>query len=266
MFSKTFIHPEKSEEVIPCDFSMQGAGQKEIMVTVDFQRLGIRSGYRILDMGCGSGRHMGEAVCFADTEVFGADIHFSDLLQARQRLSDLEKIAYAKGKWHLAVADITRLPFPDNYFDLLICSEVLEHIRDHRQAVREAVRVLKPGCSLVVSVPRCFPEQVCWFLSPAYRNTPGGHIRIYTRKKLQNLLEKEGLKTRARAWAHSLHTPYWWLKCLPGMENNNSFLLSLYHRFLVWDLMTHPKITRFAEKLLNPLMGKSLVLYLEKIR
>ncbi|HUV76725.1 MAG TPA: SAM-dependent methyltransferase, partial [Desulfobacterales bacterium] len=64
--------------------------------------------------------------------------------------------------------------------------------------------------------------------------------------------------------AHSLHTPYWWLKCLVGPEREDCRLVNLYHRFLVWDIMRHPWITRFLDRLLNPVMGKSLVVYLTK--
>ena len=236
------------------------------MITFDFRKFRIRPGFRILDIGCGSGRHMGEAVCHSKTTSVGTDLNPADLRQAQTRLEDLKKMGFARGIWHLAAADITRLPFADQYFDLVICSEVLEHIPDHHRAVAEAVRVLKPGGNLAVSVPRHFPEKICWILSPAYRNMAGGHIRIYKKRELVNLLESAGVKLWGTAYAHSLHTPYWWLKCLLGVERKNCTVVNLWHRFLVWDLMEHPALTRFADRLLNPLMGKSLVLYLKKIR
>ncbi len=57
------------------------------------------------------------------------------------------------GRWGISVADIYRLPFWDSSFDLVICSEVLEHIPDDRKAMRELFRVLKPGGWSIIQVP-----------------------------------------------------------------------------------------------------------------
>jgi hypothetical protein len=126
------------------------------------------------------------------------------------------------------------------------------------------MRVLKPGKPLVVSVPRYFPERVCWALSDDYTNANQGHIRIYKKKDLIHLLESEGAMTWATHHAHSLHTPYWWLKCIVGPMREDSTLVNLYHRFLTWDMMQKPWITHLLENLLNPLLGKSTVVYSRK--
>ena len=239
---------------------------KQSVITVNFNKLKITPGYRILDIGCGSGRHIGEAVRFKDTKVMGTDINLDDLLKAKKRLIFLEQIGEKQGSYNLAVSNINQLPFADNYFDLVICSEVLEHIHDHKKAASEIIRVLKPGKNLVVSVPGYIPEKICWLLSNDYHNTPGGHIRIYKTKELIELLTQFGVKKWGFHQAHSLHTPYWWLKCLTGPEKKDSRLISLYHKFLVWDMMQKPAITQFIEQLLNPVLGKSVVLYFNKNR
>ena len=61
-----------------------------------------------------------------------------------------------------------------------------------------------------------------------------------------------------------LHSPYWWLKCAVGVHNDKHRLTSAYHRVLVWDIMRKPAVTRLAEQALNPLIGKSLVVYAVK--
>ncbi len=234
------------------------------MITVDFTRLGNLSGCRILDIGCGSGRHLAEALTIENTTVFGADILVMDLNEAKDRLDFLGKIGEYRGICQLLCADIARLPFSDNFFDLVICSEVLEHIPDDRKAVSELVRVLKPGKTLVVSVPRELPEKICWALSEDYHSVENGHIRIYKKKELIRLLEQNSLKKYGFHYAHSLHAPYWWLKCFFGVGRDDVFLVHLYHRFLVWDMMKKPLISRVADKLLNPIIGKSSVIYLKK--
>ena len=65
-------------------------------------------------------------------------------------------------------------------------------------------------------------------------------------------------------WAHGLHSPYWWLQCLFWEKRDNSSLIKLYHKFLVWDLMKKPIFTRALEFVLQPFIGKSLVMYFKK--
>jgi hypothetical protein len=78
------------------------------------------------------------------------------------------------------------------------------------------------------------------------------------------LLTEAGTTVHACHHAHGLHTPYWWLKCLVGPERGNVFPVNLYHRFLVWDIMKRPWASRLLDRLLNPVIGKSLVVYATK--
>ncbi len=235
------------------------------MVTVEFNRLAVKPGFKILDIGCGSGRHTCAAYRCQNVTTIGADLNFSDLTEAGERLKLHDRLGeHGGGEWGLSAADVTCLPFKDDYFDLVICCEVLEHIIEHQLAVAEIVRVLKPGCNLVVSVPRYWPERICWALSQDYHHARGGHVRIFKQKDLITDLEYSGVEKWAMHFAHSLHTPFWWLKCLVGPNRNDSWPVNLYHRFLTWDIMKHPRSTRFLDNLLNPILGKSLVVYLRK--
>ena len=232
------------------------------MITVDFSRLAVQPGSRVLDIGCGSGRHTCEAYRLEKAAVTGADLNLDDLREARERLEFHDALGeHGGGVWNLSAADVTRLPFADACFDLVICSEVLEHIPDHHKAVQELIRVLKPGSPLVVSVPRYLPERICWLLSDEYFNANQGHVRIYRKHQLIERLERAGAHFIGHHYAHSLHSPYWWLKCLVGPTRSDSAAVNLYHQLLVWDMMAKPRITRLLDRLLNPLMGKSLVLY-----
>jgi len=156
------------------------------------------------------------------------------------------------------------LPFKDNTFDYIVCSEVLEHIIDYQSALSEINRILKPQGKLAVSVPKFFPEWICWKLSLDYRNTPGGHVRIFKFKKLKKDIANYGLTFTKRHWAHALHSPYWWLQCLFWNSKENSKIVNLYHEFLVWDMMKKPVLTKILEFILQPLIGKSVVLYFDK--
>jgi SAM-dependent methyltransferase len=160
--------------------------------------------------------------------------------------------------------DALALPFADGTFDRVIASEVLEHIPDDVAAMHELARVLRPGGAMAVTVPRCVPEAVNWALSDEYHDTPGGHVRIYRRSTLERRLASVGLVPGGHHHAHGLHSPYWWLRCLVGPSNDAHVAVAAYHKVLVWDIVRGPFVTRAADRVLSPLIGKSLVLYLTK--
>jgi ubiquinone/menaquinone biosynthesis C-methylase UbiE len=235
---------------------------KQYMLTIDFRNLQMKPGFRVLDAGCGTGRHIREVFQSPGVDVVGIDRKWGDLCEVRNSLYSMTNDE--SGSCIAAKADVTNLPFKDSAFDIVICSEVLEHIPENEAAVRELVRVLKPGKDMVISVPSFLPERICWAISEDYHREPGGHIRIYKKKSLKNLLERAGTKCWKICHKHALHAPYWWLKCIVGHKNERSRLVNAYKKFLEWDIMTHPLWTHWLDKFLNPLMGKSIVFYLKK--
>jgi ubiquinone/menaquinone biosynthesis C-methylase UbiE len=238
------------------------------MLTVDFDRLGLSPGERVLDMGCGAGRHAFEMYRRgADVVAFDMDAdELAGVLEIFGAMKENGEVP-AGAEADIKQGDALELPFADEEFDRIVAAEVLEHIPADIQAINELVRVLRPGGTIAVTVPRWFPELVCWQLSEDYHNTPGGHIRIYTDKELVTKLQNAGLEFVAKDYAHGLHTPYWWLKCAVGVTNDDNPAVKAYHQLLVWDIMRTrgwSVLTRGAEKALNPVLGKSMVLYLRK--
>lgn len=217
--------------------------------------------YTILDIGCGNGRHTCEAVRFHGTVAIGVDKQLDHIKETRNKLHFQESFNEVKGTWYLLAADIHNLPFHHETFDMIICSEVLEHIHDDQHAVEELTRVLKKGKFIVTSVPRYFPEKICWMLSPKYANAPGGHVRIYKTKELIDLFRKFELKEWDIEFAHSFHTPYWWLKCISDRFPILTGIVHWYHQGLVWQIMNKNKRLEWLEQLLNPIIGKSVVIY-----
>ncbi len=232
------------------------------MLTVDFNELKLQSGDVVLDAGCGTGRHLRGLAGIPGVKYFGIDTKQEDLDKAAASLNEIKCVEAENCQ--IQKADIRQLPFDDAFFDCVICSEVLEHIPHHEQAVGELVRVLKPEGLLVISVPRYFPERICWLLSRAYRNEEGGHVRIYKKDKILNMLNSHGFKCWKINYKHALHVPYWWIKCLVGHKNEENLLVKYYKKFLEWDIMKKPFWVRRLEEFLNPLMGKSIVFYFRK--
>ena len=235
------------------------------MLTVDFDRLGLSPGERVLDMGCGAGRHAFE-MYRRGADVIAFDQDADELAAVRELFAAMrdEGEVPVGAEADVKEGDALALPFADGEFDRVVAAEVLEHIPADVQALAELTRVLRPGGTMALTVPRWLPEVICWQLSSDYHNTPGGHIRIYTDKELVTKAENAGLVYAGRDYAHGLHSPYWWLKCAVGVKNDDHLLVRSYHRLLVWDIMQRPRTTRWAERVLNPMVGKSLVVYLRK--
>ncbi|MEZ5570687.1 MAG: class I SAM-dependent methyltransferase [Halioglobus sp.] len=234
------------------------------MKTVDFRHLPLDTGDLVLDLGCGEGRHVISAYVEANVHSIGVDLSLNDLKITRERFANFAEPDNDAKSFGLSSASALELPFADNTFDKVICSEVLEHIPDYGTALREIERVLKPGGLFCASVPRRWPEKICWALSEDYHLVPGGHLRIFRSDELRKEIEYLGFTHYYRHWAHALHVPFWWLKCLFWQSRDTNWLVKQYHRLLVWDLMENPALTRILEKSMNPIMGKSVVMYFRK--
>jgi len=155
----------------------------------------------ILDIGCGRGFYIkGLSLFDFPKEIYGIDTNESYLSIAKRQTKDK--------RIHVQTGSIYQLPFPKNYFDLIICSEVFEHLTDEKRAVAEIKRVLKKQGSLVVTVPHeQFPflwDPLNWILMRFFHTHINkdiwwlagiwaGHERLYTKKKLQRIFTDKQL-------------------------------------------------------------------------
>jgi SAM-dependent methyltransferase len=158
-------------------------------------------GRSILDVGCGLGMYVRAFRRFSQ-DVHGVDIDGEKVAKASQELPNI---------W---VAPAEKLPYADATFDVVLSHEVIEHVRDDRQAIAEAVRVLKEpdalegrgGGRLVVFAPnRLYPFEThgaFWggryhfgniplvnYLPDPWRNRLCPHVRAYTAAGLRRLLD-----------------------------------------------------------------------------
>jgi len=156
-----------------------------------------------------------------------------------------------------------QLPFRDETFDKVICSEVMEHVHDYRAAARELARVTKPGGMLAITIPTATSERLYLRTGDDYFESPGGHIRIFQPRELSRGLAAAGLTTVGVGFAHALHTPYWVLRSIMGLPRaDESRLVQLYRLFLI--RATASQAMEWLEKVLNHIFPKSLILYAEK--
>ncbi|MCS7221413.1 MAG: class I SAM-dependent methyltransferase [Anaerolineae bacterium] len=155
-------------------------------------------GRRVLDVGCGLGMYMRKMRAFSP-HVYGVEIDLERAIEAGHALS------------LVAAAAAEALPFPDASFDVILSHEMIEHVRDDRRSIAEAVRVLRPGGRLVLFCPNrlYFFETHGHYWRGRYHegNTPlinwlpdplrhrlAPHVRAYTRARLRRLFD--GLPVR----------------------------------------------------------------------
>ena len=144
---------------------------------------------KILDLGCGNGRDIIE-IAKIGSFVYGIDFSEEMISEAYK---EIEKTFINNASIKLSVSDISSLKFPNNYFDKIICSEVLEHVPDLDLAIKEIKRVLKPDGILVITTP----NKNSWYGFDRYflwqkllkRKWPHPYDRWTNKKNLVNLLD-----------------------------------------------------------------------------
>ncbi len=234
------------------------------MLTFNFKKYSLNHNGSMLDVGCGEGRHIfGVMQEYPMMKCVGLDMDDDSLKKAEEGYSYFESISEVGAEFIKGSA--YSLPFPDNTFDLIVCSEVLEHLHEYNDAVIEINRVLKPGGKFFASVPAFWPEKICWYLSKEYQNQPGGHLRIFDQKKLIHEIESRGFLFLSSEKFHSIHSPYWWLRCFFWKSQEKNLLVKVYKKILERHILKKPRIIDNIDKLMNPIMGKSFSMYFKKI-
>lgn len=154
----------------------------------------IRSDDDCLDLGCGNGRTNGPWLTEHAGSYVGVDVSENALDQASAIGLDVRKIA-----------DATMLPFTSESFDVVVCTEVLEHLYDPETAAKEIRRVLRPGGRTVITVPNGIHWRIRSDLLIGRWNPRGDdrgaqepwrspHVRFFSPKTLARMLAKVGLE------------------------------------------------------------------------
>lgn len=151
----------------------------------------VRGCKRILDAACGNGRYSRVMLKHADADAFITGFDLSQAMIRRARHS-------IKGSRvsHVA-ADITKLPYPDQFFDAVVCGWVLEHFPDPRPALRELFRVLQPGGKMLLLVTE--DTITGSFCSRMW------HCRTYSRQELKGFCQDVGLKWERPLYFSGIH-------------------------------------------------------------
>ncbi len=163
---------------------------------------------RVLDLGCGPGWAVVEAAG-QGAEAFGADVSISLLQQA---VSNTQNAKVTKQPCFL-MAGSDAVPFLDASFDLIICTELIEHTFKTAETLSEINRLLKPGGQCIFSFPVKWVENLICFFEPSFMKY-SGHVRQFSLGEMKNILKEHGLtvvKTHRKYFEWSL---YWLFKAI----------------------------------------------------
>ena len=231
------------------------------METFNFKHINLKKVKNMVDVGCGNGRHL-KSLGFKlnEAKIIGIDQSFDEINSLKREFDN--HICKNQNNYIFLNEDVRYIALPNNSQDLVICSEVLEHVPNFEKVLKECHRILKPGAVLLISVPTYFPESLCWKCSKKYMQTPGGHIRIFKNSFLLEEFSKLKLTLFKHHREHAMHSLYWIFKARNNMEDSE-FLRS-FHALLVKQMFGQAKFSYTLEKILNPFFGKSECYYLRK--
>jgi SAM-dependent methyltransferase len=161
-------------------------GRRKVLARV-FAELGLPHPARILDAGCGSGRNMVELARLGT--VTGIELSGTSVTLARER-----------GVGEVIEGSVLEMPFETGSFDLAVSLDVIEHLDQHLEALRELRRVVAPGGALLVTVPA-----YGWLWSG--HDEINHHFRRYTRRSLQRVAQQAGWQQVRTTYFNSLLLP-----------------------------------------------------------
>lgn len=199
------------------------------------EELNPKLGEKIIDLGCGTGYYLFLlSNLYTNLDLYGFDNDQKAMQEAEEILSS-KNIKFVTG-------DLHKMPFEENSFNKVVMSEVLEHVENDQQVLKETFRILKPGGLLVVSIPsKNFPflwDPFNWILQHLFgmhinrgfwSGIWSGHLRLYDLKDLKKKFEMVGFKIEI-----AKELTYW---CLPF----NHYLVNAVAR-LLYDFKISSKI------------------------
>jgi SAM-dependent methyltransferase len=208
----------------------------------------VRSSDTVIDVGCGDGGLIG--FCAGQ----GAEVIFID--RDSQRLTaTAERIRKSPARAYRAIAsDCDPIPVEDAIGDIVICTEVLEHVPDPAALLRELIRVTRPGGRLLLTVPDARSEQLVAATAPAYYFQEPNHIRIFTALEFRDLVLGAGLQIESQQplggfW--SIYLTLSWLTTDPAADSgiDNPHPIPDHWTRLWQEVQAHPLGDKVREAL-----------------
>tara|TARA_R110001592_G_scaffold215025_2_gene468313 strand:+ start:92781 stop:93560 length:780 start_codon:yes stop_codon:yes gene_type:complete len=224
--------------------------------------LRVTSSDTVIDVGCGAGVY--SKFCAKQ----GAEVFFIDRDEAALEHTTAKVAASPARAFRAILSDCNPIPLADNSGDLVICTEVLEHVPDPVVFLRELIRVARPGGALLITVPDARSEQLMAATAPPQYFEEPNHIRIFTADALRRLVLGAGLSIESHCFAGCFESIYWplsWLTCEPGagLPADNSHPIPDHWTRLWHAVQCHPR-GHLIRNALNQLLPRSQAIIARK--
>ena len=209
----------------------------------------------VIDVGCGDGVF----IHFCARQ--GAEVIYIDRSEAALAKTSAKIAGSAARAHHGILSECDPIPLADGAGDLVICTEVLEHVPDPGAFLAELVRVARPGGRLLLTVPDARSERLVAATAPPQYFEEPNHIRTFSADAFRNLVETAGLVVENQRFVGCFESIYWplaWLTCEPdsGLPLDNPHPIPDHWTRLWHELQRHPQGHRIRDAL-NQLLPKS---------
>ena len=222
----------------------------------------IRATHTVIDVGCGDGG----IIAFCARQ--GAEVIFVDMDQAKLAAT-AARVEQSPARAYRAIeSDCDPIPLPDGTGDVVICTEVLEHVPDPASFLSELIRVTKPGGQLLVSVPDARSEILIGATAPEGYFEPPNHVRVFAAGELRQLVENAGLQIESEQlmgafWSMYLSLSYLTTETTDILPLDNPHPVTDHWTRLWVELENHPQGYLIRDAL-NQLIPRTLSIVARK--
>lgn len=146
---------------------------------------------KVLDAGCGEGHLLEQLIKkYPQHAYYGADLTEVALVKAKERCPQAQFL----------LADLGKIDLADAYFDVIVCTETIEHIDDYPGVIKEFVRLLKPGGVLILTFPNEFWWTVARFLLGRRPIKVVDHVNSFTIARMKKLVPLKTVQAFGLPW------------------------------------------------------------------
>lgn len=187
----TLFYYENEAKEVPIFGSQREISLAENIINVLPDSIG-----NVLDVGCGEGYLLFKIrKKYNSASLYGMDISKGRIKKTKEKVP----------KATLLRGDILSLPFPNNSFDVVVCSQLLEHISKYKKAIEELIRIGKKH--VIITVPNELPIITVTCPKCKTKHNLDGHVNFFTDKKLKSLfIKRKDVKIKKIRKFHTIYT------------------------------------------------------------
>ena len=224
----------------------------------------VNSGMKVVDIGCGDGTYV--AFC----NRLGAEVTFIDVQEAKVRALETRlREAGHGGKIEGIVSECDPIPVADGHADLVISTEVLEHVKDPEKVLREIVRIGAPDATYCLTVPDGRAEMMVKNLAPPEYFEEPNHINIFSSDDFEELVESCGLEVVSHEYLAGFWAIFFllkWATSEPGEKLLDTVHPATYHWARAWEeALKHPRGDEMRRALNEALPRSQMIVARKKI-